>query len=294
MDIRQIRYVLVLARHQQFTKAAAELSITQPALSTQISLTEEELGLKLFNRTTRAVTLTPAGEVFCEKANELMRVWEDVITALEEQRAKAMTPIKIGMPLRSAHTSPAFTACMDFFEGRSDYEVSYISETDSKLLSMTYTGEIDATLCTLPLQGDITKVADELITVPLNAEPNCAVMNKDHFLAHRESMSLSDLEGCTLITGPVDSPGALLLDSMTKELELEPFDIIHTNGMDMTVRLVRRDEGIAFAPKSVADYYGLATVPVTSFALRPLGLVYRSKNPDPILIELRDHLTAAL
>lgn len=294
MDIRQIRYVLVLARHQQFTKAAAELSITQPALSTQISLTEEELGVKLFNRTTRAVTLTEAGEVFCEKANELMRVWDDMISSLEAQRAKTLTPIKLGMPLRSGHSSPAFTACMDFFEDHPDYEVSYISETDGRLLSMTYQGELAATLCSLPLEGDILKVASELVTVPLMTEPNCAVMNKDHFLAGRESMDLADLQGCTLITGPEDSPGAVLLDSLTKELGLEPFDVIHTNGMDMTVHLVRRNEGIAFAPKAVADYYGLAAVPVTNFELKPMGIVYRAKDPDPILIQLKDYLKGHL
>ena len=58
MELTQLRYVLQLASTSNFSKAADRLYITQPALSQQINVLEEELGLKLFRRTTRKVTLT--------------------------------------------------------------------------------------------------------------------------------------------------------------------------------------------------------------------------------------------
>ena len=64
MELTQLRYVLQLASTSNFSKAADRLYITQPALSQQINVLEEELGLKLFRRTTRKVTLTEAGADF--------------------------------------------------------------------------------------------------------------------------------------------------------------------------------------------------------------------------------------
>ena len=60
MELRQIRYVEAVARHLNFTKAAAELYVAQPALSAQVKQLESELGVRLFDRGTRHVELTDA------------------------------------------------------------------------------------------------------------------------------------------------------------------------------------------------------------------------------------------
>ena len=72
MELTQLRYVLQLASTSNFSKAADRLYITQPALSQQINVLEEELGLKLFRRTTRKVTLTETGEEFVRGAREVL------------------------------------------------------------------------------------------------------------------------------------------------------------------------------------------------------------------------------
>src|SRR4051794_38773271 len=72
MELRQVRYFLAVAKHGHFTRAAAELSIVQPALSQQIKRLEQELGLELFERRTGQVTLTVAGAAFLRRAERIL------------------------------------------------------------------------------------------------------------------------------------------------------------------------------------------------------------------------------
>ena len=70
MDIQQIKNFLVLCDTLNFRKAAEQINIVQPALSRQIQLLENEMGAMLFNRSTRAVTLTEAGYIFSKRSAE--------------------------------------------------------------------------------------------------------------------------------------------------------------------------------------------------------------------------------
>src|SRR5258708_11308862 len=68
MEIRHLRYFVAIAEERSFTRAAERLWVAQPGLSTQIRRLETELGVRLFERHTRGVTLTPAGALFLERA----------------------------------------------------------------------------------------------------------------------------------------------------------------------------------------------------------------------------------
>jgi LysR family cyn operon transcriptional activator len=68
MDLRQLGYVEAVARHASFTRAAAELHVAQPALSHAVPSVEAKLGLQLFERTSRHVVITDAGQAFVARA----------------------------------------------------------------------------------------------------------------------------------------------------------------------------------------------------------------------------------
>src|SRR2546423_960589 len=72
MELRQLRYVVAVADHLHFTRAAASLHVAQPALSQQVRRLERELGLELFTRTSRTVALTDAGEAVVARARRVL------------------------------------------------------------------------------------------------------------------------------------------------------------------------------------------------------------------------------
>ena len=76
MDIRVLEYYLIVAREESITKAAAILHVTQPTLSRQLMQLEEELQVKLFNRTSHSVVLTEDGLLFKRRAQEIVALSE--------------------------------------------------------------------------------------------------------------------------------------------------------------------------------------------------------------------------
>ena len=76
MDIRVLEYYLIVAREESITKAAAILHVTQPTLSLQLMQLEEELQVKLFNRTSHSVVLTEDGLLFKRRAQEIVALSE--------------------------------------------------------------------------------------------------------------------------------------------------------------------------------------------------------------------------
>ena len=86
MDFRILRYFLNVAKEQSFTKAAQQLHITQPTLSRQLAALEEELGVTLFARSGRNITLTEEGILFKRRALEILDLEERTLDELENLR----------------------------------------------------------------------------------------------------------------------------------------------------------------------------------------------------------------
>ena len=91
MEIRQIFYVMEVAKHQSFSKAAAALFISQPAISQQIQALEEELQTKLFKRDTHSVLLTAEGEKFCSYAKDVVTSIDRLMAAFGQSTADRKT-----------------------------------------------------------------------------------------------------------------------------------------------------------------------------------------------------------
>src|SRR5262245_8350449 len=96
MDLRQLRYFTVLAEETHFGRAARRLSISQPPLSQAIRQLEEELGAKLFNRTSRHVALTAAGTALQREARALLRRAEETRTLIKEIAAGKRGRMRVG------------------------------------------------------------------------------------------------------------------------------------------------------------------------------------------------------
>jgi len=107
MNSRQLQYAVMLAEKRNFSHVAEALDISQPALSKQIIALENELGVKLFDRSTTPLTLTPAGEFFIEKAQALLFEEDVLIKTMDRYKSDDIGKLTIGIsPFRSLYLMP--------------------------------------------------------------------------------------------------------------------------------------------------------------------------------------------
>lgn len=104
MELRQIRYVDAVARHLHFTRASEELFVAQPALSYQIKQLENELGVLIFDRSTRHVTITDAGRAFLPAARRILADVQDI-------RERVRETVELGSGLVHLGAQQSVTAC---------------------------------------------------------------------------------------------------------------------------------------------------------------------------------------
>lgn len=97
MDIRQLRYFVAVASHENFSKAAQQLYIAQPALSRSMRALEEELGVRLFERHMRGATLTPEGRQLLDRAAFMLRSFEEIRAEIGRGQATPSGPLVVGM-----------------------------------------------------------------------------------------------------------------------------------------------------------------------------------------------------
>ncbi len=96
MELRQVRAFTTIAETLSFRKASKKLRVSQPSLSVQIKQLEQEIGTELFFRTKRHVSLTRAGEVFLQSANEVLSTLERSASAARHAGAGEAGTIRVG------------------------------------------------------------------------------------------------------------------------------------------------------------------------------------------------------
>ena len=115
MELRQLRYFVGISEAGSLLKAAARLHIAQPALGQQMAALEQELGAKLFDRSSRGMTLTEAGKTFLEHARLVLADVERARGAVRESAAVPSGDVAIGLPTTVAQvaTVPILKACRE-------------------------------------------------------------------------------------------------------------------------------------------------------------------------------------
>lgn len=143
MEFRRIEYFLILAEELSFARAAARLCITPQALTKQIALLEEELGTKLFDRTTRSVKLTRTGMKCQQQFGYLKSVYDDTLESVYRTISQDTKLIKMGIfsPLpRNELVYPILEAISASFP---DVELEIYAEDMDNLKSGLYSGQYD-------------------------------------------------------------------------------------------------------------------------------------------------------
>ena len=186
MNLRDLKYLVALADHKHFGRAAAACYVSQPTLSTQIKKLEDELGVPLVERAPRKVMLTPAGRDAAERARRIVAEVEQMKEAARRSQDPEAGTVRLGMfptlgPYLLPHVVPRIRARFPHLE------LLLVEEKSDVLLSRLREGKLDAGLLALP-------VADEqLHTEFLFEEPFVLAVPESHPLAQRGSLTLAEL-----------------------------------------------------------------------------------------------------
>src|SRR5690606_9060125 len=145
MELRQLHYVIEIAKEKNFSRAAEKLHIAQPSLSQQLSKLEQELGLLLFRRTTNSVELTEAGQVFINKAQHILDAVEQLKQEMDDMALMRRGKLVVGtLPITGSHILPLVLPL--FGAQFPQIEVTLVEETTAKLEQLTASGGTDLSL----------------------------------------------------------------------------------------------------------------------------------------------------
>ena len=256
MDLRQIAYVEAVARHMNFTRAAAELHVAQPALSVAIRRLEAELGVRLFERTSRRVRLTPAGTAFLERAARVSREVEDLAHDMREHAGGIRGRLRLSAWY---HVEPDLVDFMrEFIAANPLVEVSIQELSADEAIAQLRAGDIDLAGVIHYPELDL----DDLERVALRTEPAVLVVREDDPLAGEDALKLADLSGLPFV---VTRPGTglrRLFDHVFSGAERPPRIAIETNEVAAMVAFASAGLGAALVTPSVARRAGF-----------PMGLV---------------------
>lgn len=179
MNLRDLKYLVALADHKHFGRAAASCFVSQPTLSTQIRKLEEELGLPLVERAPRKVMLTPAGQEAAARARVIVSEVEQLKEAAQRSRDPEAGTVRLGIfptlgPYLLPHVIPRIR------ERFPELELLLVEEKSDVLLDRLREGKLDAALLALPV------IDDQLHAEFLFEEPFLLAVSGRHPLARRE------------------------------------------------------------------------------------------------------------
>jgi DNA-binding transcriptional LysR family regulator len=270
MELNQLAYFEAIARHLHFTRAARELHVAQPSVSQQIRKLEQELGMPLFHRTRRGVSLTEAGRVLLPRARAILRQVDEARSELQELTALGRGTLRVGAPPSvGTHVLPAVLA--GFRQAHPNIGLVFREAGSLTLVQGLVDGELDLAVVIQPIRHPA------LETMPLQEERLLLAVPPGHHLTGREEVRLEELR---------EEPFVLLREGVydlrlqtlaaCRRAGFEPLVALDGSEMDSVLRFVGAGLGVAILPETVLNgHFPLTEPPATTRDPRRVRRVQR-------------------
>jgi len=294
MDYDQLGSFLEVSKLQSFSRAAEKLFRTQPAISAQVRLLEQECGEKLFDRSGKKVLLTPAGEILYRYAEKLLAMQKEALQAIAELNQTPRGKLYIG----ANEATCLYVLPKTFARFKHLYplvQISIYRNFSHKILQKVQEGAVDLGIITLPL------AAHNMEVIPVFRDEVQVVVPKNHPLARNKSVTLEEFAHHPLIL-PKTGHTRVLIDRLLRaqrhnlqiSMELASVETIKKFvGAGLGISLVSR----TYVQPEVAAGL-LKLIPLDGQKIyRELGLVYRRDRylslPTKVFIEVVRESTQA-
>ena len=282
LDLRLVRYFVVVADHRHFGRAAASLHVTQPSLSRQIRRLEQLLGARLLDRTPQGSRLTEAGEVFLPRARALLRSAAQA-TALTRAAADPHR-ITVGYTGNLVVTP----AVRDLRHRYPEIEVQtlHLDWTDARAALLDH--RVDAAVTRLPL------ATDQLHVTILYDEPRALLVSLDHRLAGKESVALDDIAD-----DPMPRVAEPAWDAFWR-VDPRPDGSPAPDGplvaaVEDKIEIIAAGQAVAIVPANARSHRDdLALIPLSDVEPSPVVLATRADDRNRLLAAFRTSARAFL
>ncbi|KRC27826.1 MULTISPECIES: LysR family transcriptional regulator [unclassified Acidovorax] len=259
LSLRQLRAFWLVAHEGTMTRAAARMHLTISALSMLVRTLEEELGVRLFERTTRRIELTEAGRQFLPTVRDVFFALDSGLQTLQEsKRRKSERLSVVTSPLLAASLVPEVIA--RFREQFPNVTVTLVDAPVDQVVAHVREGKSDFGICTADL------ASTDLVSQVLYKDTLVLACSPDHPLAERREASWGDLTDQSLILLTSNTGLRRLADQTLGQLTLRLKPAFEVANIQTAVGLVAAGLGVSVLPAyslSRVDGQRVVSVPLT-------------------------------
>jgi LysR family hydrogen peroxide-inducible transcriptional activator len=192
MTITQLKYTLAVAEHGNFTTASEKCFVTQPTLSMQVQKLEEELGVTIFNRSTKPLQVTEVGEKVLNQARKIIEESTRMNDVISEEKGIIGGTLKVGIiPTVTSTLLPLFLNI--FTKKHKNVDLKIEEFNTETIVQKLEDNSIDCAIAATPLSND------KVIERPLYYEPFVAYVPRHHSLSGNKYLEIDDLTNGDLL-----------------------------------------------------------------------------------------------
>jgi DNA-binding transcriptional LysR family regulator len=268
MELRRLHYFAEIVHAGSFRRAARQLGLTQPGLTTQIQRLEQDLGVQLFDRSRKPARPTPAGEAILTRVQALFvyfdRFEQDVANIVVQHRTARLA-------LGVAYQTPAqlLSVLARFGELHPEIDVTLKEELRADLLRAMTKGEFDA--CFVSLTDNAAALPSRYRSVQLLSADWLFIAPADHRLANRGEVSLQELADERFVLS--DGASGAAVKKAFRETGTPLHVAWQTTGANLIPSLVAQGLGIGFVPPDLT--VGQAHAGLRAFRVKEVHFAYR-------------------
>lgn len=271
MDIKQMQYLIEVARLKSFTKAAEALYITQPTISKMVKGLEEELGVSLFDRIGKRIELTDAGQLIVTKAQQIVAEYQNMAAELDDLRNMKRGHLRIGLPpMVGASFFPNVIG--KFHERYPDITIQLFEDGAKKVEHDVVEGLLDAGVAVLPT------LQEGLASFPFVEERLLLVLPLSHRLSQRDQVHLQELSEEDFVLFRQDFTLHDRIIATCTQLGFQPRIVYESSQWDLISEMVAVGLGITLLPETICREIGdkrVRITPLTPVIPWKLGMIWR-------------------
>jgi len=239
-EFQSLEQFVVLARTKNFTRAAAELHLSQSALSRAIQKLEVQMGQPLFERKPREVSLTDLGERLLVRANDILKLVEETFAEITE--ASRWGRIRLGaIPTIAPYFLPALLG--SFAEAYPEISVTVQEDTTDLLIQRCNHGELDLAIVALPILSQSIEIE------PLFSEELLFVAPQGHPVAQMRDLTLTAVKDYPFVMLNEAHCLSENITSFCQRQSVQPITIERTSQLTTVQELVSLDHGVSIIPE---------------------------------------------